>query len=88
MKLLITQTEDSAFFVLTNTLNIVTITLQSDVTEELIAPYTQFLTFNVIASHPETTSGNTSVLIRMPEKICPGIFEGTYSGCGKFNNFF
>lgn len=58
---------------LSNTLNIVTITLRNDVTEDLMASYKQFLTFNVIASHPETTSGNTSVLIGMPEKICPGM---------------
>lgn len=63
--------EDSAFFALANTLNIVTITLGTAVTEELMANK-QFLNFNVVATHPETTSGTTSVLISLPEKICPG----------------
>lgn len=31
----------------------------------------EFLTFNVVASHPETLSGTASVLISIPEKVCP-----------------
>lgn len=63
--------DDSRFFVVTNVLNVVTISLEESVTEGQLEAY-EFLAFEVVARHPEANLASAGVLISVPVKECPG----------------
>lgn len=62
--------DDSAFFEVTNELNVLTILLKESVTENKLEDY-EFLTFEMVARHPEATLARAGVLISVPAKECP-----------------
>lgn len=62
--------DDSNYFEISNVDHAISLTLKSDVTAEQLEGK-DFLTFLIDALHPETTAGRTSVLISLPEKVCP-----------------
>lgn len=67
-------TDDSLLFTITSSSNIVVIALNPDVSDDELDSK-EFLTFDIIASHPQTTSGKASILISLPVKECPGKFK-------------
>lgn len=66
--------DDSTWFTLTSIANILTITLKAEVSDDDLDSK-EFLTFDVIATHPETSSGTAAILISLPIKECPGKFK-------------
>lgn len=63
--------DDSEFFELTSEINVVQIGLRESVTEDQLASR-EFLTFEVVARHPEANLARAGVLISVPAKECPG----------------